>query len=97
MSVLGVVLAGVTFASWTQRRAADAALTVVIDEANRRINLNSADADDLDDLPGVGPVLARRILEYRDRHGGFTRLEELKEVKGIGDRTYRRIAPYVTL
>ncbi len=61
------------------------------------VDLNTATAADLDALPGVGPVLAARILEHRDRVGGFTRVDELADVKGIGDATFAELAPLVTV
>lgn len=48
------------------------------------LDLNTADEAALDDLPGIGPVLAQRIIEWRAEHGGFTTVEELREVAGIG-------------
>ncbi|GGS47533.1 hypothetical protein GCM10010156_02870 [Planobispora rosea] len=55
------------------------------------LDLNTATAEQLDRLPGVGEVLARRITEYRDGHGGFRSVEQLREVTGIGDRKYAEI------
>lgn len=52
------------------------------------IGLNTATAEQLDELPGVGPVLAQHILDYRAQHGGFRSVEELREVNGIGDRRF---------
>ncbi|MDX3620075.1 ComEA family DNA-binding protein [Streptomyces europaeiscabiei] len=52
------------------------------------VSLNAATADQLDTLPGVGPVLAQHIIDYRTRHGGFRSVEELREVTGIGDRRF---------
>ncbi|WP_435212172.1 helix-hairpin-helix domain-containing protein [Streptomyces sp. bgisy034] len=52
------------------------------------IPLNTATVDQLDTLPGVGPVLARHIIDYRTRHGGFRSVDELREVNGIGDRRF---------
>lgn len=57
------------------------------------IDLNTATAEQLDELPGVGPVLAKRILDYRTEHGRFGSIDELQEVSGIGDATYAKIAP----
>ena len=62
-----------------------------------RVSLNSADAGALDSLPGVGPVLAARILAWRTEHGRFTSVEELGEVSGIGDRLLSQLRPLVTL
>ncbi|MFB9720208.1 ComEA family DNA-binding protein [Planobispora longispora] len=55
------------------------------------LDLNTATAEQLDQLPGVGEVLARRITEYRDGNGGFRSVEQLREVSGIGDRKYAEI------
>lgn len=52
------------------------------------VNLNTATLADLDGLPGVGPVLAQRILDWREEHGRFTTVEELQEVPGIGPSTF---------
>ncbi|MGW3952779.1 helix-hairpin-helix domain-containing protein [Streptomyces sp. NPDC004752] len=52
------------------------------------VSLNTATVDQLDTLPGVGPVLAQHIIDYRTQHGGFRSVDELREVKGIGDRRF---------
>jgi competence protein ComEA len=61
------------------------------------VNLNTADQAALETLPGVGPVTAAAILEWRAEHGGFSSVDELLEVSGIGDATLAEIAPHVTL
>ncbi|MEW1832970.1 ComEA family DNA-binding protein [Streptomyces sp. NPDC088196] len=52
------------------------------------ISLNTATADQLNTLPGVGPVLAQHIIDYRTQHGGFRSVDELRQVNGIGDRRF---------
>ncbi|WP_235499017.1 ComEA family DNA-binding protein [Knoellia sp. Soil729] len=64
---------------------------------NGKVSLNSADLSALDTLPGVGPVLAQRILDWRTEHGRFTTIEELGEVSGIGDKLLAQLSPKVTL
>ena len=61
------------------------------------VNLNTADQATLEELPGVGPVTAQAILQWRTENGAFTAVEELLEVSGIGDATLAEIAPHVTL
>lgn len=61
------------------------------------VNLNSASQAELETLPEVGPVTAQAILAWRDEHGGFTSVDELLEVDGIGDATLEQMAPYVTV
>lgn len=61
------------------------------------VNLNTATEAELDTLPEVGPVTAASILAWRDEHGGFTSVDELLEVDGIGETTLSRIAPYVSV
>ncbi len=59
------------------------------------VDLNSADAAALDALPGVGPVLSQRILDWRTQHGRFSSVDELGEVSGIGDKLLAQIGPKV--
>ncbi|HYO38431.1 MAG TPA: helix-hairpin-helix domain-containing protein [Nocardioidaceae bacterium] len=61
------------------------------------VNLNTASQSELEELPGVGPVTALSILEFRARNGAFTSVDELLEVSGIGDATLAELAPFVTL
>lgn len=59
------------------------------------VSLSTATVEQLDTLPGVGPVLARHIVDYRTRHGGFRSVGELREVNGIGERRFADIEPRV--
>lgn len=61
------------------------------------VNLNSATQVQLELLPGVGPVMAGKILAWRQEHGHFSRVEELQEIDGIGPKTYAHIVPHVRL
>ncbi len=61
------------------------------------VNLNTAGQTELESLPDVGPVTAEAILAWRTEHGGFTSVDELLEVDGIGDATLATIAPHVTV
>lgn len=61
------------------------------------VNLNTATLEQLDSLPGVGPVTAQKILDWRTAHGAFTAIDELLEVDGIGEKTLADMAPRLTL
>lgn len=60
-----------------------------------RLDLNAATRDDLEQIPGVGPVTAQRILQHRDQLGGFSDVSQLLEVRGIGPATFAAIEPEV--
>jgi competence protein ComEA len=60
------------------------------------VNLNTATIEELDMLPGVGPALARRIVEFREKKGGFRRVEELLAVPGISERRWKELRKLVT-
>ncbi len=62
-----------------------------------RININAAKASQLDTLPGIGSVLAQRIVEYRAQHGPFRSLRDLLKVPGIGDAKYADLAASITI
>ena len=70
---------------------------VIYAEVLKRIDINSASIEELQKLPGVGPKIAQRIVEYRKRYGCFKYLEELKKVKGIGEKKFERIKPLIYL
>ena len=61
------------------------------------VNLNTATLEQLDTLDGVGPGIAQRILDYREQHGGFSRVEEIGEVPGIGAKRLATLTPLVTV
>lgn len=62
-----------------------------------KVDLNTATAADLDTLPGVGPVLAQRIIDYRTAHNGFRTVDQLREVQGIGDARFHDLSPLVSV
>lgn len=61
------------------------------------VNINTADEKELDKLPGVGPAMAKRIVEYRTENGAFQAPEEIKRVKGIGDAKYEKMKDKIAL
>ena len=65
--------------------------------AGAPVNLNTATAAQFDALPGVGPVLAQHIVDWRTQHGRFTSVDQLREVSGIGEAKYADLKPFVTV
>ncbi len=65
--------------------------------ATGTLNLNTATVEQLDALPGVGPVLAARIAAYRTQHGGFRSVDQLREVSGIGEAKFADLRPLVSV
>jgi competence protein ComEA len=61
------------------------------------VNLNTATIEQLDSLSGIGPVTAQRIIEWREAHGGFTSVDQLREIDGIGERRFASLRPQVTV
>ena len=91
---------------WKDRSAVEPGLTVqtevqVPEEALAPdlspININTADIEELDQLPGIGEVLAGRIIAYREEHGPFRIVEDITNVSGIGEGILSQIIDYITV
>ena len=65
--------------------------------AHELININTASEDLLREIHGIGEVLARRIIEYRETNGPFSSVEDLMNVKGIGEATFEDMKPYISV
>jgi competence protein ComEA len=61
------------------------------------VNLNAATAEQLQKLPGIGPKTALRIVEYRQKNGGFKKIEELMNVRGVGEKSFLKIKHQITV
>ena len=68
------------------------AVSAAADGAGSKVNINRADAAELDTLPGVGPSTAEKIIADREANGPFASVEDLKRVSGIGDKKYEQLA-----
>jgi competence protein ComEA len=65
--------------------------------AGKKININQASAKELANLPRIGAKVAERIVEYRQAHGSFGKAEDLMEVKGVGEKLFTQLKPFVAL
>lgn len=84
--VLAVLLALVALGASAQDAPASAGV----------VNINTATAEQIAFLPGIGPKTAERIVAFREEKGAFKKPTDLMQVKGIGDKTFERLSPYVT-
>lgn len=62
-----------------------------------QVNINTADEKELDTLPGIGPAMAKRIIEYRESEGNFQRIEDIKKIKGIGEAKFAKIKDKISI
>ena len=65
--------------------------------ASAQVNLNTANVTQLETLPGIGKSTAERILEYREKSGGFKKIEDLMNVRGVGEKSFLKLKPLVTV
>lgn len=101
--IVVVLIGGALYASrvseHTPQVVYSASLEEVEDEArdSLQVNINTADAEELDELPEVGPATAETIVEYRRINGSFRSVDELEEIPGIGPATLQKIKPFATI
>jgi competence protein ComEA len=81
----------------SQPQVAGASSASTSENQSDKININTADATGLDKLPGIGPAKAADIISYRESHGGFKSIEEINNVKGIGDATFEKFKDLITI
>jgi competence protein ComEA len=68
-----------------------------IAQSTSKININKATVDQLMEIKGIGQSYAKRIVEYRDKNGPFKKIEDIKEIKGIGDKLFESIKDLITV
>jgi comEA protein len=72
-------------------------MSTVSAETGKKIDLNAASQRQLESLPGIGPALADRIVKHREKNGNFKRIEELMNVKGIGEKKFLRLRDLIAV
>lgn len=89
-------VAGVSAAK-SQTNAVPIAKDIQSTPPQGKININTADLAQLDSLAGIGPTYAQRIIDYRNSNGGFKLIDEIKNIKGIGDATFNKIKDHISI
>ncbi len=101
--VVALLVGGAYYSSRASESAPKTVYSTSLEEARVEaqtpllVNINTADAKELDELPEVGPSTAEKIVEYRRQNGKFKTVEELEEVPGIGPKTIEKIKPFATV
>ena len=97
MTALVLVLGLVATAASAQEAARPAKASAAAASSGAPINLNTATAAQLESLPGIGKSTAERILEYRQKNGGFKKIEDLMNVRGIGEKGFLKMKGLITV
>ncbi len=103
VAVVAVLSGGAVYASRVSESAPKVVYTASLEEVaaesetSLKVDINSADVEELDELPEVGPATAEAIIEYRRANGSFTAVDELEGVPGIGPTTIEKIEPFATV
>ena len=103
MLVVVVLVGGALYAARLSEGAPQLVYTASLEEVEEesqtslQIDINTADVEELDELPEVGPSTAESIIEFRQNNGQFTSVDELEDVPGIGPTTLEKIEPFATV
>ena len=103
MLVVVVLVGGAFYTSRLSEGAPRVVYTASLEEVedesqdSLQVDINTADVEELDELPEVGPSTAQSIIDYRQNNGGFKSVDELEEIPGIGPATIEKIAPFATV
>jgi competence protein ComEA len=99
MTALVLALGVVTTVAAAQEATRPSATraTTMSAQAGAPINLNTATVAQLETIPGIGKATAERILEYRQKNGGFKKVEDLMNVRGIGEKSFLKMKPLITV
>ena len=91
-AIAAIALSAPALSAQTKTPAPQAAAT-----ATAPVNLNTATAEQLATIPGVGPKMAERIIDYRQKNGGFKKVEDLMNVRGIGEKSFLKMKALITV
>jgi competence protein ComEA len=95
-AILGIAVSGAAASAQNKATTPKAAATVTATAA-APVNLNTATVEQLATIPGVGPKMAERIIDYRQKNGGFKKVEDLMNVSGVGEKSFLKMKPLITV
>jgi competence protein ComEA len=94
--VLAASLLGAVAAAPAARAAGAAAPAAAVATEARPVDINTAQSDGLQSVPGIGKALAQRIIAFREKNGAFQSVDDLVKVQGIGEKSLQKLRPYLT-
>ena len=95
-AIFGIAVSAAAASAQNKATTPKAAATVTA-TATAPVNLNTATAEQLATIPGVGPKMAERIIDYRQKNGGFKKVEDLMNVSGVGEKSFLKMKPLITV
>jgi competence protein ComEA len=93
-AILGIAVSAAAVSAQNKATTPKAAATAT---AAAPVNLNTATVEQLATIPGVGPRMAERIIDYRQKNGGFKKVEDLMNVSGVGEKSFLKMKPLITV
>jgi competence protein ComEA len=95
-AILGIAVSAAAVSAQNKATTPKAAATATATAA-APVNLNTATVEQLATIPGVGPRMAERIIDYRQKNGGFKKVEDLMNVSGVGEKSFLKMKPLITV
>jgi competence protein ComEA len=95
-AIFGIAVSGAAASAQNKATTSKTAATATA-TATAPVNLNTATAEQLATIPGVGPKMAERIIDYRQKNGGFKKVEDLMNVSGVGEKSFLKMKPLITV